>query len=233
MGLRDIELLAGLGKDVVEHFAGEAAGGGVLLAGMVGAKEPRRRGGMEDTVAEVETAEGGDARIHIEGEAAKNDNTAKVFEQGEFAFEKGLTGADLLREGLVVRRGAADGGGDPGVVEGEAVVAVGRGGLVGEAGFVEGAEEEVAGAVAGEDAAGAVGAMGAGGEAEDEEAGGGVAKAGDGAAPVRFRLVGAALDLRDVLAVIAQAGTEVAGSDVAGESGEGGTGHLYRVSWRR
>jgi hypothetical protein len=36
-----------------------------------------------------------------------------------------------------------------------------------------------------------------------------------------------------VLAVIAQAGTEVAGSDVAGKSGEGGTGHLYRVSWRR
>jgi len=89
--------------------------------------------------------------------------------------------------------------------------------LVGEAGFVEGAEEEIAGAVAGEDTARTVGAVRAGGEAEDEEAGGGVAEAGDGAAPVDFLLIGAALDDGDVGAVFAEAGALVAGDDVGGE----------------
>lgn len=224
---------ARLGEDGVQHFAREAAGRGVLLAGVVGAEEPRRSLGVEDAVAEVEAAEGGDAGVHIKGEAAEDEDPFQVFEEAEFAFEEGLAGADLVGVGLVVGRGAADGGGDPGVVEGEAVGTVSGGGLVGEAGFVEGAEEEVAGAVAGEDAAGAVGAVGSGGEAEDEDARGGVAEAGDGAAPIGLGLVGAALDFGDVLAVLAQAGTEVAGGDVVSEGGKGGSGHSYRVSCRR
>jgi hypothetical protein len=224
-GLWRGQLLAGVGEDVVEHFAGEAAGGGVLLAGVVRAEEPGRRLRVEDAVAEIEAAEGRNSRVNIEGEAAEDEHAAEVFEEGEFAFEIGLAGADLVRVGLVIGWGATDGGGDPGVVEGEAVAAMGGGGLVGEAGFVEGAEEEVAGTVAGEDAAGAVGAVGAGGEAENKEAGGGVAEARDGAAPVVFRLVSAALHLGDVLAVLAEARAEVAGGDVASEGGERGAGH--------
>lgn len=101
---------------------------------------------------------------------------------------------------------------------------MGRGGLIGEAGFVERAEEEIAGAVAGEDAASAVGTMGAGGEAEDEEAGGGVTEAGDGSAPVGFRSVGATLDDGDVGAVFSQAGALITGDDGGGEGTEG---HRY------
>lgn len=105
-------------------------------------------------------------------------------------------------------------------MEDEAVVPVRGVWLVGEAGFVEGATQEIAGAVAGEDAAGAVGSMRAGGEAEDEEAGGGVAEAGDGEAPVGFRLVGAAFDDGDIRAVFAEAGALIAGNDFSGEGAE-------------
>ncbi len=145
----------------------------------------------------------------------------EVFEEFEFAFEEGLAGADFGGIGFIVGRGAADRSGDPGVVEDEAVVTVRGVWLVGEAGFVESAEEKIAGAVAGEDAAGAVGTVGSGGEAEDEEAGGGVAEAGDGAAPVGLRLVGAAFDYGDVGAVFAETGALVTGDDFSGERTEG------------
>ena len=79
-----------------------------------------------------------------------------------------MAGADLFGERLVTGRGAVDGAGDPGAGEFEAVVHVGAGWLVGEAGVVEGLVEKIAGAVTGEDAAGAVGAVGGGGEADDD-----------------------------------------------------------------
>ena len=86
--------------------------------------------------------------------------------------------------------------------------------MVGEAGIVEGLVEEIAGAVASEDAAGAVGAVCTGGEADDDEAGFGIAERGDGAAPVDFVAVGAALGLGDGLAVFAEAGALVAVDDL-------------------
>ena len=91
---------------------------------------------------------------------------------------------------------------------------MGAGGLVGEAGVVEGLVEEIAGAIAGEDAAGAVGAVGTGGEADDDEAGFGIAEGGDGEAPVGFVAIGAALGLGDGLAVLAEAGALVAVGDL-------------------
>ncbi len=72
---------------------------------------------------------------------------------------------------------------------------------------------EVAGAVAGEGAAGAVGSVGSGGEAKDEDAGAGVAEAGNGAGPVGLVLVGAAFGFADAAAVVAEAGTTLTGND--------------------
>ena len=80
-------------------------------------------------------------------------------------------------------------------------------GLVGEAGVVQHGIEEVAGAVAGEDAAGAVAAVGSGGEAEGQDAGFGVAVAGHGTGPVGLVDVGAAFALADALAVLAKSRT--------------------------
>ena len=72
---------------------------------------------------------------------------------------------------------------------------------------------EVAGAVAGEGAAGAVGSVGAGGEAEDEDAGPGVAEAGYGAGPVGLIDVGAPFGLGYAAAVVAEAGAAFTGDD--------------------
>ena len=61
----------------------------------------------------------------------------------------------------------------------EAVVAVDRAWFAGEAELVQDGVHEVAGAVAGEGAAGAVGSVSAGGEAKNEDAGTGIAEAGN------------------------------------------------------
>ena len=86
-------------------------------------------------------------------------------------------------------------------------------GLVGEAQIVEDGVHEVARAVAGEDAAGAVGSVGSGSEAKDEDAGAGVAKAGDGTGPVGLVLVGATFGFADAAAVVAKAGATFTGDD--------------------
>jgi hypothetical protein len=99
------------------------------------------------------------------------------------------------------------------MAEAQAVVAGDGAGLAGEAKLVQDGIHEVAGAVAGEGAAGAVGAVGPGGEAEDEDAGARIAEAGDGAGPVGMVEEGAAARLADAGAVVAQAGTEIAGDD--------------------
>lgn len=189
---------------------------GVLLAGVEGAEEGGGEGGEEGAVGEGEggLAFAADGEIGLPGDAAEDDDDLEVGEELEFLFEEGAAGGDFVGCWFVTGWGAVDGAGDPGVAEEEAVVAVGAGGLVGEAGVEEGLIEEVAGAVTGEDAAGAVGAVSAGGEAEDEEAGGGVAEGGDGAAPVGLVEIGAALDLRDEAAVLAEAGAALAGDDL-------------------
>ncbi len=68
------------------------------------------------------------------------------------------------------------GRGDPCVVEFEPVVYVAAFGLGGEAGAVEGSIEEVAGTVASEHASCTIGAMRSGREAQDEQAGFGIAE---------------------------------------------------------
>ena len=95
----------------------------------------------------------------------------------------------------------------------EAIFAGDGAGFGGEAELVEDRIHEIARAVAGEGAAGTVGTVGSGGEAEDEDAGAGIAKAGDGAGPVGLVLVGASLGLADAAAVFAKTGAAFAGDD--------------------
>jgi len=82
----------------------------------------------------------------------------------------------------------------------EAVGAGDAGGLVGEAGFVEGAVEEIAGAIAGEDAAGAVSAVGTGARPMMRRRALGSPKR-DGFAPVVLVEIGATADAADFFAV--------------------------------
>jgi hypothetical protein len=83
--------------------------------------------------------------------------------------------------------------------------------------------EKVAGAVAGEDAAGAVAAVGSGSQAKGQDASFGVAEARNGAGPVDLVDVGAALALADALAVFAKSRTAFTCGDSFMERCEGGS----------
>jgi hypothetical protein len=71
---------------------------------------------------------------------------------------------------------------------------------------------EVAGAVAGEGAAGAVGSVSAGGEAENEDTGAWIAEARNGAGPVGLVDVGAPFGLTYVAAVSTKTGAAFTGN---------------------
>ena len=124
------------------------------------------------------------AQEAVPAEGAEGDDHAGAVEQVELALQIREAVVALRRRRLVGGRRAADGGGDVGVDQPQAVVAAHRGRLVGEAGPVKRRVEPVAGAVAGEHAAGAVGAVGGGGEADDQDPRRGVAEAADRPRPV-------------------------------------------------
>ena len=78
---------------------------------------------------------------------------------------------------------------------------------------MEGGEEEIPGAVAGEELAGTVGSVGGRGEAEDDYPGPRIAETGNGAAPVGLIPVGGLLLAGDSLAPLDEARAAAAGGD--------------------
>jgi len=237
VGLRRVEAgkFFGTNEDLGEHGAVEPTGVGVAQRWVVAAQDVGAAGqGVFGGVAEAKVGFAvDDARVEqvgeeaVEGDLAQADDDADFRQGFNFAGEEGSAVAYLLRGRLVVGRGAADDGRDPGVTELETVVLRDALGLIGEADVVEDGVHEIAGAVAGEDAAGAVGAVRSGGQAEDVDAGGGVSEAGDGTAPVGLVLIGAAFGAGDALAIGAQAGALLAGGDVLVELLQNGGGSLY------
>ena len=79
-----------------------------MLARMVRTKKPGFAFRMEQVVAEVKLRKLRDTAVDIEGEASEDDNSLEVFEEVEFAFEKGLAVADFGGVRFIVGRGAAD-----------------------------------------------------------------------------------------------------------------------------
>ena len=213
--------LEGSEEDVGEHRAVEAAGVGVAQGGVVTGEEGDAVG--EEVLGGVGEGEGGATlddslpqeigEVAVPGDFAEADNDANFRERGDFGGEMGGAVADLLRRGLVAGRGAADDGADPELAELEAVVTMDGDGFAGEAELVQDGVHEVAGAVAGEGAAGAIGSVGSGGETENEDAGVGVAEAGDRFGPVLLIAVGLSAGLADGLAVVAEPGAAIAGGD--------------------
>lgn len=193
-----------------------------MLAGVVGTDEdgesgPKavfeivtegKRGAAGDDAAGLE-----DVEVDIEGDFAEGDDDFEAGEQVEFALEVGTAVAEFLGGGFIAGRGAVGGGGDVEVVELESVLEGDGDGLGGEAGFVEDAVEDIAGAISGEHAAGAIGTVGSGCETEDEDAGLRVAERGNGTAPIGLVAVGAALEFRDFRSMGAEAGTAAASDD--------------------
>lgn len=176
---------------------------------MVGGKKVETiREGVFGTVGEnIGRAAGDDADVEemgevtVPGDLAEAHDHADAREIGDLTSEVRRAVANLLREGFVAGRSAADDRGNPGMAELEAIVAGDSARFAGEAQLVQDGVHEVAGAVAGEGTAGAVGSVGSGSEAKDENASFGIAEAGYGASPVDVILVGTAADLADTFAV--------------------------------
>ena len=79
--------------------------------------------------------------------------------------------------------------------------------MIGETGFMEGTEQELSRAVAGENPAGAIGAMRARSQTDNDDASFRIAKTSDGLTPVSFLLIGAAADPPNLLAMRHQSRT--------------------------
>ena len=151
--------------------------------------------------------------IPVEGDLSKTDDDANTRQGLDLSGEMGGTVAYLLRLRFIVGRRTADNGGDPGVAQLEAVVAVDGAGLAGQTELVQYRIHEVAGAVAGERASGAVRSVRARSEAKNEDAGARITETGNGARPVSLVDVSTAFSLSNALAVLAQPRTEIAGDD--------------------
>ncbi len=154
-----------------------------------------------------------EGEIAVEGDLSEADDDTDARQRLDFSGEMSTAVANLLGEGLVAGRGAANDGGDPGVTELQAIFAGDGAGFGGEAEFVQDGIHEVAGAIAGEGAAGAVGSVGSGGEAEDEDAGSGIAEARNGAGPIGLIDVGPTFGFAYAAAVVAETGAAFTSDD--------------------
>lgn len=166
------EEAANFGEGFGVHAGGDAAGLGVLLAGVVDAKEARGSGrdfGFGAVSESVERAGSDhstlleDVEVGVPRDFAERQDCFG-FKNLEFALQIIAAIQDFSRERFIVRRGAAAGCGDVCVFELQAVVAVKGSGLVRETCFVQGGVKKIAGAIPGEHAAGAIRAMRRGGE---------------------------------------------------------------------
>jgi hypothetical protein len=152
-------------------------------------------------------------KISIKGDLSQTDDDTHTWQRLDFSSEVRGAVTNLLWLGLVARWSTADDGGDPGMAEFEAVVAVDGAGFVRETKFMQDGIHEVAGTIASEGASSTVGSVGAGGQTEDENAGAWIAEPGNGTRPVGLVQVGAALRFADAATVVAKTGTAFAGDD--------------------
>src|SRR5882672_5781787 len=156
-----------------EHGAVEAAGVGVAQGWVVRGQKMQAVG--ETILGAVGEAVFGFARdgarvqqegeIAVESDLSQADDDTDARQRLDFSGKMSAAVANLLGQGLVAGRGAANDGGNPGMAELEAIFAGDGAGFGGQAEFVQDGIHEVAGAVAGEGTAGAVGSVSSGGEA--------------------------------------------------------------------
>jgi hypothetical protein len=212
---------AGVHEYARKHWPIKPSGVGIAQRGMVAAEKMETVGqGILGTVGETVV---GSSRydpcvkqmgeIAIPGDFSEADDDSDAWECSDLGGEMRGAVADLLRGGFVAGRGATDDRGDPGVAELEAVVAGDSKGFVSETEIVEDWVHEVAGAVAGERAAGAVGTVGTGSESNDQDACAWISEAGNRPRPVGLVLVGTTAGFADSTAIIAEPRALFAGDD--------------------
>lgn len=160
-----------------------------------------------------------DLQIGAKSDAAKNENGLGL-DSFQFHFKIGAAILEFGGKGPIRGRRAADGSADVSVLEREAVVARYGFGLGGESGAVEGVEEEIAGAIASENAAGAVSSMCGGGKADNEKLGFRIAESWYRFAPIIPMLKGAPLGAGDGFAKANEARTLAARNNCCVENCE-------------
>jgi hypothetical protein len=199
-------------KDAREHGAVEPAGVGVTQRRVIGGEKMKAVGEkILDAMGEAVIRFAGDdagvekvGEVAVEGDLSEADDDTDVGEGLNFAGEMSSAVTNLLRDGLVTGRSAANDGGDPGMTEFEAIVAGDGARFAGEAKLVEDGIHEIARAVTGKGATGAIGPVGAWSEAKDEYLRFGVAESGDRASPISLVLVGTTFSLADAATVVAE-----------------------------
>lgn len=143
-------------------------------------------------------------QIPVPGDLAQADDHANLPQRDDLVRKMAGAVADLLRKRFVAGRSTTDDGRDPGVTELEAVISGNGMRLIRKSKFVQDGIHEVTRAVACEGPARAICPVSPRCQAQDEDACLGVTKTGNRPRPVDMVLVGAAADLADALAVIAQ-----------------------------
>lgn len=213
---------AGADEDPGEHGAVEAAGVGVSQRGVIAGEQVDAVGhGVFGGMGEAEGGAGADdlrveevCEVAVEGDLAEADDDADTREGGELVREVLAAVADLFGGWLIAGRGAADDGGDPGIAEFQAIIAIDGALLGGETEFMEDGVHEVAGAVSSERTAGAIGSMGTGSEPQKQNSGARISEARDRARPVGLVDVGSAASFADRDAEGAETWTALAKNDL-------------------
>ena len=165
-------------------------------------------------------AQHGQEAVH--GHPAQGQDRAHAREQRPLPCQVLAAVADLLRQRPVAGRRAARDRGHVAVDEAQAVVAGDGDGLVGEARAMQRGEEEIARAVAGEDAAGAVAAVRGGGQAHDQQARArGRPSPGTGRPQYSWSWKRRTLTRATVAAPVAQAPAALAGHDIGRDGAQG------------
>jgi len=169
----------------------------------------------DDVASARETLEPGVPR-----NLAERDDDLQVRQGGEFSVEVFRAGRDLVRERLVVRWRAADGGDDVRILQDESIVWMRRCADVGKARPVERGHEEIAraaDAISREDSAGAIGTVRGRGQAKYQHTRTRIAKAGNWLPPIFLISIRRAFLDRHALAVRAQSCTALARDDRGGD----------------
>ena len=150
----------------------------------------------------------------IERDPAQRDDNPQVGQQGHLPGQVREASLDLGHRGLIRRGDAAADGCDENIVQAQAIFPRGRRGLVGAAGPIKCAEQEVSRTVAGEHPPRAIRTMRARCQPHDQHPCSVVAKPRHRFAPVRLIPVSATFDPRHLFPPIDQPWALVAGDDL-------------------
>jgi len=159
----------------------------------------------------------GPTQERVVRDAAQDEHDPDPGQEPQLRLEIGTTAGQLDWERTVAGWRAAGGGGDPAILQLQAVIAMGGGGLGREPELVQRRVQPVAARITGEHAAGAVGPVRRGGQADDQQSGGRVAPPGNGFPPIDLARERAFPNPGDLAAVRPQPGATLAADDATGQ----------------